>query len=111
MTKRIVPLMLIMVLVLLAPSLAGQEKSQITVKNSEVNNGVLIITVQEAQKTFELRCNKGMSGCTAPQPGSYVMVTLPKNWGAYDCTNVELYPGGTETSSNEKIGNYCLITK
>ena len=45
----------------------AQDKSTITVKGSEVNNGVVILTVQQAAtpeqaaESFVLHCNKGMS--------------------------------------------------
>jgi len=99
-------------LVLLFALLASaQEKSQVTVKSTDVNNGVVIVTVQNGSKSVELQCNQGYNGCTVVRPGTYEMVILPKNWGMYDCTNVELYSGDTTSPDKQKIGNYCLITK
>jgi hypothetical protein len=97
--------------------LMAQDKSTITVKNSQVSNGVVIITAtlqpaaEKAKGTLELHCNKDASSCKAPAAGAYVMVRLPKNWGMYDCTNVDLYPDGADPASAEKIGEYCLIEK
>jgi hypothetical protein len=95
----------------------AQDKSTVTVKNSEVNSGVVIISVtQEASDdqpkgAFALHCNKGASSCKAPEPGTYVMVRLPKNWGMYDCANVDLYPSSADPATSQKIGEYCLIEK
>ena len=60
----------------------AQEKSQITVKTSAVNNGVVIVTAQTGKTSFELQCNKDISGCRVLEPGDYLMVRLPKNRGA-----------------------------
>ena len=32
----------------------------------EVNNGVVILAVQQAKSSFQLQCNKGFVGCTVP---------------------------------------------
>jgi hypothetical protein len=101
----------------LAMQLIAQEKSTITVKKAEFASGVVIVSIvqesneQQAKASFELHCNKGASGCTAPEPGSYLMVKLPKNWGMYDCTNVELYPSSADPATDQKIGQYCLLGK
>lgn len=95
----------------------GQEKSTITIKGSEVNNGVVIVTgrqvatPQQAAASFALHCNKGMAGCQVVEAGTYLMVRLPKNWGMYDCANVDLYPTTADPESSQKIGEYCLIEK
>jgi len=99
-----------------ALQLSAQDKSLITVRSSEVNNGVVIVTVHAATPTegktsFVLQCNKGAHGCTAPQPGNYLMVRLPKNYGMYDCVNVELYPSSEEPDTSNRIGQYCLVDK
>jgi hypothetical protein len=52
-----------------------------------------------------------MSECTAVEAGSYLMVRLPKNWGMYDCTDVDLYPTNADPASSQKIGEYCLSKK
>lgn len=98
-------------------SLIAQEKSTVTVKRAEFGNGVVILSVvqesnqQQDRPAFELHCNKGASGCKAPEPGNYLMVRLPKNWGMYDCANVELYPASANPATDQKIGAYCLIGK
>ena len=99
-----------------ALQLSAQDKSLITVRSSEVNNGVVIVTVHaatptEGKTTFALHCNKGAHECTAPEPGNYLMVRLPKNYGMYDCANVELYPPSAEPDTSNRIGQYCLIDK
>jgi hypothetical protein len=97
--------------------LMAQDKSTVTVKSSEVNNGVVILTVQQAAtpeqnaESFVLHCNKGMSDCKILAAGTYLMVRLPKNWGMYDCANVDLYPTTADPATSEKLGEYCLIRK
>ena len=65
----------------------AQDNSVITVKNSETSGGVVTVTAvqpgldDQAKLPLELHCNKGASGCKATEPGSYIMVRLPKNWG------------------------------
>jgi len=108
---------IILLVLMLGATLVAQEKSTITVKGSELNNGVVIVmAVQPAisgqsRVSLELHCNKGAGSCKAPQPGSYLMVRLPKNWGMYDCSNVDLYPSSADPATSEKIGEYCLIEK
>ena len=102
---------------IVAAQLVGQEKLNINVKSAEVSNGVVIVTATQAatpeqtNSSFALHCNKDVSACKAPEPGSYVMVRLPKNWGMYDCTNVDLYPSSADPATAQKIGEYCLIEK
>ncbi len=99
-----------------AVQLSAQEKSLIVVRSSEVNNGVVIVTIHQVTPTagktsFALQCNKGAANCTVPEPGNYVMVRLPKNYGMYECANVDLYPPAAETGSSQKIGEYCLVDR
>jgi hypothetical protein len=102
---------------LAAIQVMAQDKSTVTVKSSEVNNGVVILTVrqagvaEQAAESFVLHCNKGMPNCSMPEAGTYLMVRLPKNWGMYDCANVDLYPTTADPASSEKLGEYCLIRK
>ncbi len=100
----------IFVLILTVFALA-QEVSQVTVKSTEINSGVVIITAVSQGKSLELQCNQGMSGCKVPQPGTYVMVRLPKNQGMYDCVNAEIFPNGADPATGQRIGAYCLTEK
>lgn len=108
---------IILLVLLIAVQLVAQNRSTITVKNSEVSNGVVIVTVaqeatqSQAKASVELNCNKGFEACKAPEAGTYLMIRLPKNWGMYDCANVDLYPSGADPATAEKIGEYCLIEK
>ena len=65
----------------------------------------------EAKVSMELHCNKGASACKAVEAGSYLMVKLPKNWGMYDCANVDLYTATANPDTDQKIGEYCLQQK
>ncbi|MGB8768314.1 MAG: hypothetical protein WCC92_01760 [Candidatus Korobacteraceae bacterium] len=102
---------------LAAMQVVAQDKSLITVKSGELNNGVVILTVhqaampEQAAGSFSLHCNKGMEACKVLEPGTYVMVRLPKNWGMYDCTDVDLYPATADPASSQKLGEYCLVEK
>lgn len=96
---------------------AQEDKTTVTVKSSELSNGVVIVNVvqpaatDQGKASFELHCNKGATACKAPETGNYLMVRLPKNWGMYDCANVDLYPGSADPDKDQKIGEYCLIEK
>jgi hypothetical protein len=85
------------------------EPQKITVKSKEVNNGVVILGVQEGKNSFELQCNKETSGCVALDSGDYLMVRLPKNRGMYDCANAEVYRKAANSEAGEKLGQYCLV--
>ena len=102
---------LILLVLLAAAALLAQEKSQITVKETTVSTGVVIVTANAAGKPVELQCNQSMSACTVLKPGEYWMVRLPKNHGMYDCANIDLFPKSADPETSEKIGEYCLIQK
>jgi hypothetical protein len=89
-----------------------QERTPVKVKSSEVVTGVVIVHVQKDAKTLELQCNQGAGGCKALPSGSYLMVELPKNYGMYDCKNVEMYrEDQAKPDATQQIGNYCLMEK
>ena len=96
---------------------SAQEESLITVRGSELNNGVVILDVLKASKACQLQCNQGAPGCTNLKNGNYLMVELPKNFGMYECRDVEVYPQSAVTpdttppDKDKKLGEYCLIEK
>jgi hypothetical protein len=108
---------LILLLLVVGVQAVAQDKSTITVKNSTVVSDVIVINITQStvadkgKASFELRCNKGPSSCKAPEPGTYQMVRLPKNWGMYDCENVDLYSASADVATDQKIGEYCIIQK
>jgi hypothetical protein len=113
MKTRIV-LSLLMALFLLSGAMkaSAQEKSAITVKGSELNNGVVIVDVIKGGKAYELQCNQGASGCTQLKSGKYQMVELPSNRGMYECRDVQVFPESADTTdTDQKIGEYCLTDK
>ncbi len=109
--------LILLLVVLVATTVAAQEKSIVTIRGSEVNNGVIILSVHQAnpvrtgKASFDLQCTKSQPDCANPPQGNYLMVRLPKNWGAYDCTDVDLYPAAADPASSQKIGEYCLLEK
>lgn len=113
--KQAMILLLLMVgILMVGVQTAAQDRSTVTIKSSAVVSDVVIVTAAQpgqTKATFELRCNKGPSSCKAPEPGTYLMVRLPKNWGMYDCANVDLYPESADPATSQKIGEYCLIEK
>ena len=113
MKKGAVLFVVILLFVLFAPmALSAQEQGEsqkITIKAKEVSNGVVVLAVQEGKNSFELQCNKGLSGCTILEPGDYMMVRLPKNRGLYDCANAEVYKMSANSGAGDKIGQYCLV--
>ncbi len=108
---------MILLVLMFGMQLMAQDKSTITVKSTEINNGVVIVTViqaetpDQAKGSFTLHCNKGATACKSPDPGTYIMVRLPKNWGMYDCANVDLYASTADPATSQKLGEYCLIEK
>jgi hypothetical protein len=100
---------LLLFILLAVIQLMAQVKSQITIKTSAVSNGVVIITALEGKSPLELQCNKDAAGCKTLAVGDYWMVRLPKNWGMYDCANVDIYSQTADPDSSEKIGAYCLV--
>jgi hypothetical protein len=104
---------LTMAFVILASAHAiAQEKTPVKVKSSEVVTGVVIVYVQKGAKSLELQCNEGAGYCKALPSGAYLMVELPKNYGMYDCKNVEIYRGDQDKpDAAEMIGAYCLVEK
>jgi len=77
-----------------------------------MNNGVVIRDVLNAGKAYELQCNQAEPGCTTLKNGKYQMVELPKNFGMYECRDVEIYPESEVTSDKDKkLGEYCLVEK
>jgi hypothetical protein len=103
--------------VLCTRQVCAQEKSNITVRGSELNSGVVIMGVLKASTAYQLQCNEGASGCTNLKNGNYIMVELPKNFGMYECRDVEVYPQSAATSDtalpdkDKKLGEYCLVEK
>jgi len=93
MKKGVAQLILLALFLLLAAvEVWSQEPSTITVRKSAVNNGVVILDILKTGKAYELQCNQGAPGCTALKSGQYQMIELPKNFGMYDCKDVEVYP-------------------
>jgi hypothetical protein len=113
--KRTVSLfaVLIAAFVMLASRPAfAQERKPVKVTSSEVVTGVVIVHIQKDGKSLDLQCNEGVGRCKALRSGSYLMVELPKNYGMYDCKNVEIYRGDQDkANADEKIGEYCLVEK
>jgi hypothetical protein len=94
--------------------LVAQDRSTITVKKSDVSKETVLVTAMQQgdqAKALELNCNRDASSCKAPEPGTYIMVRLPKNWGMYDCSNVDLYAATADPDKDQKVGEYCLGAK
>lgn len=111
--KKAIAALFLLTVVLAVPPVLGQEKTEvISAKSAEVYSRVVIVAVEAANKRLELQCDRSISDCGALQPGSYVMVRLPKNWGTYECANVEVYPMPANPENlGQKLGEYCLIEK
>jgi len=69
----------------------AQKRTPVKVKGSEVVTGVVIVDILKDGKPLELQCNQGASTCKTLKSGGYVMVEFPKNFGMYDCRNIEIY--------------------
>ena len=111
-TVSLIALLAMFFLILTTSQVFAQEKTLVKVKSSELVKGVVIIHIQKEGKSLELQCNEGAGNCRTLASGSYLMVELPKNFGMYDCKNVEIYRGDpAKPEDAEKIGAYCLIGK
>ncbi len=107
-------LLLALFLVFCAVQVSAQNQSDITVRRSELNSGVMVVEIVREAKSYRLQCNFGASLCAALKEGQYVMVELPENFGMYECKCVDVYPGNTaapQKEPNKKLGEYCLIEK
>ena len=105
-------LLLALFLLLGAVHVSAQEKSYIAVRGSQLNNGVVILDILKAGKAYQLQCNQAEPTCTTLKDGKYQMVELPKNFGMYECNDVEIYPESVVTSDRDtKVGEYCLVEK
>ena len=92
-----------------AVELGAQERSYITVKGKDLNNGVVIVDVVRDGKAYRLLCNENMLGCSALKNGRYQMVELPRNFGIYECKDVEIYPEfAVNPEKDKKLGEFCL---
>ena len=111
--RRVWILSMAIVLVVLGAVMVAQTTSKIAVTGSEVSNGVVILQIQLAAKPHELQCNQTAGGCTNLKKGTYTMVELPKNFGMYECRDVEVYPDSVQPSGDKssKLGEYCLTEK
>lgn len=97
---------------LLSTVIFGQEKTPVIVKSSEIVTGVVIVHVQKDTRLLELQCNQGAGGCKSLQAGNYLLVELPKNYGMYDCQNIEMYRANQDKpEAAQKVGEYCLVEK
>ena len=97
---------------LITVQLLAIEKSQITVKDTKVIGDVVLVTIQESGKSYQLQCTKGAPNCATPPPGTYWMVRLPKNHGYYDCANVDLYPQSANPEGDGTLfAEYCISEK
>ncbi|MGA7080746.1 MAG: hypothetical protein WBQ43_08390 [Terriglobales bacterium] len=97
-------------IILVCARALAQEKTPVKVKNSEVVTGVVIVHVQKGGESLELQCNQGAGSCKTLVSGNYLMVELPKNYGMYDCSNVEVYKVDPDKPEEAQlVGAYCLM--
>lgn len=102
--------LLVLFLFLASAEGLAQERSYITVEGNRLNNGVVLVDILKAGKTFVLQCIRGAPGCAALNNGQYQMVELPQNFGMYECRDkdVEVY-ADDDNRRQKKLGEYCLI--
>jgi nitrous oxidase accessory protein NosD len=95
-----------------AEQVFAQEGTSVKVKGSEIVTGVVIVDILKDGTPLELQCNQGAANCNTLKRGGYVMVELPKNFGMYDCKNVEIYREEQDKPQGaELVGKYCLVEK
>jgi hypothetical protein len=104
--------MVVLLVVAGAVKSLAQEKAEIIVKGTILNNGVVVVDVLRGGKGYDLECNQGAPGCTQLKGGKYQLVELPSNTGMYDCKDVQVFPEGADTGDSDKrLGEYCLNSK
>ena len=110
MRKVILLFILLALLLVFGTTAAGaQDRSYITVKWNDLNNGVVVIDVVRDGKAYRLTCNQGMQGCASLKNGKYQVVELPRNFGMYECKDVEIYSeSAVNPEKNKKLGEFCL---
>ncbi len=101
----------VVILLLCSVQVLAADKSLVTIKNSSVSGNVVIVTISDEGKSYDLQCTKTAPFCQTPESGSYWMVRLPKNHGVYDCDNVDLYTQSTDPETGNKVGEYCISGK
>ena len=98
--------------VLITTQLWAVDKSQITVKTTSLSGDVVLVTILDSGKSYELQCTKSAPYCAVPPAGTYWMVRLPKNHGYYDCANVDLYTQSADPENGGTIfAEYCMNEK
>lgn len=99
----------LLVVSFVATLVLAQDRSQIRVIRSDINNGVVILTAQNGKLPLELQCNQGIASCKRLEPGTYTMVKLPRNRGMYvDCDNVEIFEAAADPETADRLGQYWL---
>lgn len=111
MKKAILFFLVVIFLLFGKVAVLAQTKSTITVKGSELSNGVVFVDVVKEGKTYELQCNQGVSSCALLKSGKYQLVELPANRGMYECRDVEVYADAMSGAEQKKLGEYCLTEK
>jgi len=94
-----------------AAQVLAQETSSITVKGNQLSNGVVVLDIVKSGKAYQLQCNQSAPGCAVLNNGNYQMVELPKNFGMYECRDVEVFAesaGPTGPEKGKRLGEYCL---
>ena len=112
--RKIILLFILLALFLVfgAVGAGSQDKSSITVKRNDINNGVVVLDVGRDGKAYQLTCNQGMPQCTSLKNGRYQMVELPNNFGMYECKDVEIYGEfAMNPEKDKKLGEFCLEEK
>ena len=95
----------------LATLVLAQDKLTLTVKDSSITTGVVIVEGQIAGKSVDLQCNEGSPDCKPLKHGTYTVIKLPKNHGMYDCQNVDIFDQTANPDTDQRIGEYCLMEK
>jgi hypothetical protein len=53
-----------------------------------------------------------MQGCASLRNGTYQIVELAKNFGMYECKDVEIYSeSAVDPQKDKKLGEFCLEEK
>jgi len=97
-------------LMLASISLFATEREEVVVRSSSVEKNVILVNIDKRGTALQLECFKSTTDCQIPKTGPYLIERLPPGKGAYtDCQNVDLYYRLTNSSAENKVGEYCLL--
>ena len=103
---------LLLVIGLLTVVMVAQEKSSITVQESTVATGVVVVTWDLNGKSVDLQCTQSMPACTRLKTGKIRHGATAQESRSVRLPERRPIPcGQQDTTSARRVGEYCLNQK